>query len=340
MKRVILILLALQQLGALSAFGQKYVVDIVFEPDSTVCFLYTPTGTKVNKTESKSRKIYIHNGETVQVVSPALDSMGFVKFMSNRDVRIKYNGQEYRTKGRNLVLSEDNPAGTVDVAYQNLDKHPGLWNIDIHKGSRYLCNIWLIAIMLAIGLVGALLTMRIGRFGVPFMLIPLLFFGWYMVNFGWEAYWFMDELAYRNTTSFLLIFALLETFAYYGIKSVWRLIDGFWDEKQQKYTIERTIGFLLIPFFFPLLYIAIWGGLAKQWILFIIIAFVWGSFAPEPPPVECDTWWGKLIYGSIESAIDLGGDFVTGIGDAVESQQKEYSKRMKEEEIRRRQGLL
>ena len=136
----------------LGANAQKYVVDIVFAPDSTVavCKPVVPESKK-----SKSGKMYLHNGETVQVVSEPLDSMGFVKFMSYRDVHIKVDGKEYTTTARNLVLAEDNPEGTVDAIYQNLDTHSGLWNIDMHGKSGYLFSVRWLVIMLIIGLAGA-----------------------------------------------------------------------------------------------------------------------------------------------------------------------------------------
>ena len=87
----------------LGANAQKYVVDIVFRTDSTVavCKPAVPESSKSKsgkKDSPKYEKIYLHDGETVQVVSEPLDSMGFIKFMPYRDVHIKYEGKEYTTK--------------------------------------------------------------------------------------------------------------------------------------------------------------------------------------------------------------------------------------------------
>jgi|GEM_PF-5276384 len=143
--------------------------------------------------------------------------MGFVKFMSNRDVHIKLDGVEYTTRARNLVLSEDNPEGTVDSVYQILDTHPGLWDIDMHGKHRYLFNVRLLVIVLLIGLAGALTSKWFGKISIVLFAVPILFFCWYVANLGTQSYWFMDNMAWGDRFYYYLFFALIEAY------TVWEL---------------------------------------------------------------------------------------------------------------------
>ena len=309
--------LALLFLGFFCAYGQNYTVDVLFKTDSTttVCKPVIPKDKKFkNKEEEMAarEKIYLHEGETVQVLSASPDSMGFVKFMAFRDVHIKYNGKEYTTKASILKLSEDNPEGTVDTVYQFLDTHPGLWNLNIRGWSRHLFSVWLIVIMLIVGILGAVATSKFGKFGLPFFVIPMLFFWWYVANLGGQSYWFMDDMAWGHRLYYYLFFVLIEAFVFFGGKTIWNLLKN------------RVIGLglLLALLFLPVLFVAVWGALATQWLTFVIIgaAYLWVTGIALPD--------------------DGNTGFVGGLIDAVDTQQKEYQKRMKEEEKRRRQGLL
>ena len=304
-------------MGVIGAYGQKYTVDILFATDSTTAVArpFIPEGKKSKNKEAAAaarEKVYLHNGETVQVLSASPDSMGFVKFMSYRDVHIKYNGNEYTTKASILKLSEDNPEGTVDTVYQFLDTHPGLWNLNIRGWSRHLFNVWLIVIMLIVGILGALGTSKIGKFGLPFFVIPMLFFWWYVANLGGQSYWFMDDMAWGHRLYYYLFFALIEAFVFFGGKTIWNLLKNK----------VIGLGLLLALLFLPVLYVAVWGALATKWLTFVIIGAVY-------------LWVTGLALPD-----DGNTGFLGGLIDAVDTQQKEYQKRMKEEEKRRRQGLL
>lgn len=288
----ILFTLALILGSLLGANAQKYVVDIVFSPDSSVA-VCRPVVPENNKSKSgkkdspKYEKIYLHNGDTVQVVSNPLDSMGFIKFMSYRDVHIKYEGKEYTTKARNLVLAEDNPEGTEDAIYKNLDTHPALWNIDMHGKSRYLFSVKLLVIMLIIGLIGAFLTMRFGLIGLPFFVVPMLYFCWYVANLGGQSYWFMDDMAWGDRFFYYLFFILIEAYVFFGGKAI-----------LQFYGDNFLIGLCFTILFLPLLYIAVWGAVATQWLVFIIVA---GAYLWFTGTRDFGSGGSGGIFGALES---------------------------------------
>ena len=284
--------LALLFVSFLGANAQKYVVDIVFTPDSTVavCRPVVPENSKSKsgkKDSPKYDKAYLHNGDVVQVVSEPLDSMGFVKFMAYRDVHIKFNGKDYTTKARNLVLSEDNPEGTVDTIYENLDTRPALWDIDMHGKSGYLFNVRLLVILLIIGLAGAFLTMRFGLFGLPFFVAPMLYFCWYLLNLGTQSYWFMDDMAWGDRFYYYLFFALIEAYVFFGGKAVLQFYgEGF------------IIGLIFTLLFLPVLYIAVWGAIATQWLVFVIIA---GAYLWVTGTRDFGSGGSGGIFGALES---------------------------------------
>ena len=256
--------------------AQNYVIDILYGADSVACSPVIPKGKKFKNNEEAAaakQKVYLHNGDAVKVTGLPADSLRLRDFMRNKEVEIDINGKKYTTFARNIVLAEDNPEGTIDAVNGMLIKKPGLWDLDIHGKHRYLFNYGIIVAMLVIGLFGAFLSIKRGRIGFIFLIVPLLYFTWFTLHFGWDSYWFIEPMAVDHRAKAYGIFALTAFFTVFSVKAVWVLYD---DDRNT----EHRMGIIAAPFLLPILYISVWGGLMALWALLLIIG-IGGGFLME-----------------------------------------------------------
>ena len=254
---------------AAPAYAQNYIVDILYGDDSIAC---TPVIQKDKKTKNDKearQKVYIHNDDAVNVTGLPADSLRLRDFMRNNEIEIDIDGKKYTTFARNIVLSDDNPKETIDEVNGLLKNKPCLFVLDIHGKHRYLFNYGIIVAMLAIGLFGAFLSIKKGRIGFVFLIVPLLYFTWFTLHFGWDSYWFIDPKADDSKYKIYLIFILAAAFAVFAVKAVWNLYDDIRGT-------EHRLGLIAAPFLLPILYITVWGGLMTQWFLLLVAFFGYG----------------------------------------------------------------
>ena len=100
----------------------------------------------------------------------------------------------------------------------------------------------------------------------------------------------MDDMAWGDRFYYYLFFALIEAYVFFGGKAI-----------LQFYSEGFIIGLIFTLLFLPLLYIAVWGAIATQWLVFVIIA---------------------AAYLWITGTRDLGSGGSGGIFGALESNQK------------------
>jgi hypothetical protein len=274
MKRVLFIAILNLVLVA-SGLAQSYVIDILYGPDSVACVPVIPEGKKFKNKEEATvakQKVYLHSGDAVRVTSLPADSLRLRDFMKNNGVEITFDGKKYTTSARNIILS-DTTGVAVDAVNGMLKNKPCLFELDIHGRHRYLFNYGIIVAMLVIGLFGAFLTIKTGRIGFIFLIVPLLYFTWFTLHFGWDSYWFIDPMAVNHRAKAYGVFALAAFFAVFAVKAVWTLYD---DNRNT----EHRLGLIAAPFLLPLLYISVWGGLMALWALLLIIG-IGGGFLME-----------------------------------------------------------
>ena len=274
MKKILFIAILNLLLGA-SGFAQNYIIDVLYGPDSIACSPVIPEGKKFkNNEEAKAakQKVYLHSGEVVNVTGLPADSLRLRDFMKNNEVEITIDGKKYTTSARNIIIS-DTTGVAVDAVNGMLKNKPCLFKLDIHGKHSYLFNYGIIIAMLVIGLFGAFLTIKTGRIGFIFLIVPLLYFTWFTLHCGWDSYWFFEPMAVNHRIKAYGAFALTALFAVFAVKAVWTLYD---DDRNT----EHRLGLIAAPFLLPLLYIAIWGGLMALWALLLIIG-LGGGFLME-----------------------------------------------------------
>ena len=260
---------------SISAFAQDYVIDILYGPDSVACVPVIPEGKKFkNNEEAKAakQKVYLHSGELVNVTGLPADSLRLRDFMKNNGVEITIDGKKYTTSARNIILA-DTTGVAVDAVNGMLKNKPCLFKLDIHGKHSYLFNYGIIIAMLVIGLFGAFLTIKTGRIGFVFLIVPLLYFTWFTLHCGWDSYWFFEPMAVNHRIKAYGAYALTALFAVFAVKAVWTLYD---DDRNT----EHRLGLIAAPFLLPLLYVAIWGGLMALWALLLIMG-LGGGFLME-----------------------------------------------------------
>lgn len=254
-----------------TSFAQNYVVDIIYGPDSIACTPVIQKNKKFkNDEEAKAakQKVYIHNGDTVKVTAAPTDSLRLRDFMTYREVEVTIGGKKYTTVARSLITA-DTTGTSVDAVNGMLKNKPCIFELDIHGEHRYLFNYGIIVAMLVVGLFGAFLTIKTGRIGFIFLIIPLLYFTWFTLHFGWDSYWFINPKADDSKYKIYLIFILAAAFAAFAVKAVWNLYDDLRDT-------EHRLGLIAAPFLLPILYITVWGGLMTQWGLLLVAFFGYG----------------------------------------------------------------
>ena len=259
-------------LWATSASAQDYVVDILYGPDSVACTPVIQKNKKFkNNEEAKAakQKVYIHQGDIIDVTGTPTDSLRLRDFMKYKDVEVTIGGKKYTTVARSLILADDSPEGAVDEINGMLKNKPCMFELDIHGEHRYLFNYGIIIAMLVVGLFGAFLTIKKGRLGFIFLIVPLLYFTWFTLHFGWDSYWFINPKADDSKYKIYLIFILAAAFAAFAVKAVWNLYDNLRDT-------EHRLGLIAAPFLLPILYITVWGGLMTQWGLLLVAFFGYG----------------------------------------------------------------
>lgn len=258
-----------------SGVAQSYVIDILYGPDSVACVPVIPEGKKFKNREEASaakQKIYLHSGDAVKVTGFPADSLRLRDFMKNKGVEIAIDGKKYNTPARNIILA-DTTGVAVDAVNGMLQNKPCLFELDIHGKHRYLFNYGIIVAMLAIGLFGAFLTIKKGRIGFIFLIVPLLYFTWFTLHFGWDSYWFIEPMAVDHRAKAYGVYALAAFFAVFAVKAVWVLFD---DDRNT----EHWMGLIAAPLVLPLLYISVWGGLMALWALLLMIG-LGGGFLME-----------------------------------------------------------
>ena len=258
---------------AAPAYAQNYIVDILYGADSIACTPVIQKDKKSKNDKEARQKVYIHNGDAVNVTGLPADSLRLRDFMRNNEIEIDIDGKKYTTFARNIVLSDDNPKETIDEVNGLLKNKPCLFVLDIHGKHRYLFNYGIIVAMLAIGLFGAFLSIKRGRIGFIFLIVPLLYFTWFTLHFGWDSYWFIEPMAVDHRAKAYGIFALTAFFTVFAVKAVWVLYD---DDRNT----EHRMGLIAAPFLLPILYISVWGGLMALWALLLIIG-IGGGFLME-----------------------------------------------------------
>ena len=291
MKKALFIAI-LNLLMVASGFAQNYIVDVLYGPDSIVCSPVIPEGKKFKNNEEASaakQKVYLHTGDVVKVTGLPADSLRLRDFMKNNGVEITIDGKKYTTSARNIILA-DTTGVAVDAVNGMLQNKPCLFELDIHGKHRYLFNYGIIVAMLAIGLFGAFLTIKAGRWGFIFLIVPLLYFTWFTLHCGWDSYWFINPKVDDSKYKIYLIFILAAAFAAFAVKAVWNLYD---DDKNT----EHRLGLIAAPFLLPILYITVWGGLMTQWVLLLVAFFGYGFILSvldgsilDPGPVKTRSW--------------------------------------------------
>lgn len=291
MKKALFIAI-LNLLMVASGFAQNYIVDVLYGPDSIVCSPVIPEGKKFKNKEEASvakQKVYLHTGDVVKVTGLPADSLRLRDFMKNNGVEITIDGKKYTTSARNIILA-DTTGVAVDAVNGMLQNKPCLFELDIHGKHRYLFNYGIIIAMLVVGLFGAFLTIKTGRIGFIFLIIPLLYFTWFTLHCGWDSYWFINPKVDDSKYKIYLIFILAAAFAAFAVKAVWNLYD---DDKNT----EHRLGLIAAPFLLPILYITVWGGLMTQWVLLLVAFFGYGFILSvldgsilDPGPVKTRSW--------------------------------------------------
>lgn len=277
---------------SISAFAQDYVIDILYGPDSVACIPMIPKGKKFKNNEEASaakQKVYLHNGDAVIVTDLPADSLRLRDFMKNNEVEIDIKGKKYTTAARNIILA-DTTGVAVDAVNGMLKNKPWLFKLDIHGKHRYLFNYGIFIAMLVVGLFGAFLTIKTGRIGFVFLIVPLLYFTWITLHFGWDSYWFINPKVDDSKYKIYLIFILAAAFAVFAAKAVWNLYD---DDRDT----EHRLGLIAAPFLLPILYITVWGGLMTQWFLLLVAFFGYGFILSvldgsilDSGPVKTRSW--------------------------------------------------
>lgn len=270
MKKVLFIAI-LNLLMAASGFAQNYIIDVLYGPDSIVCSPVIPEGKKFKNKEEASaakQKVYLHTGDVVKVTGLPTDSLRLRDFMKNNGVEIAINGKKYTTAARNIIIA-DTAGVAVDAVNGMLQNKPCLFELDIHGKHRYLFNYGIIIAMLVVGLFGAFLTIKTGRIGFVFLIVPLLYFTWLTLHCGWDSYWFINPKVDDSKYKVYLIFVLAAAFAAFAVKAVWNLYD---DDRNT----EHRLGLIAAPFLLPILYITLWGGLMTQWFLLLVVFLGYG----------------------------------------------------------------
>lgn len=291
MKRVLFVAI-LNLLLVASGFAQNYVVDILYGPDSIACVPLIPEGKKFKNKEEASaakQKVYLHSGDALKVTGLPANSLRLRDFMKNNGVEVTINGKKYTTAARNIIIA-DTTGDAVDAVNGMLKNKPWLYELDIHGKHRYLFNYGIIIAMLVVGLFGAFLTIRTGRIGFVFLIVPLLYFTWFTLHCGWDSYWFINPKVDDSKYKIYLIFILAAAFAAFAVKAVWNLYD---DDRN----IEHKLGLIAVPFMLPILYITAWGGLMTQWFLLLVAIFGYGFILSvldgsilDPGPVKTRSW--------------------------------------------------
>ena len=277
---------------SLGTFAQDYVIDILYGPDSVACVPMIPEGKKFKNEEEASaakQKVYLHSGDVVKVTGLPADSLRLRDFMKNNGIEIAIRGKNYNTSARNIILA-DTTGAAVDAVNGMLKNKPWLFELDIHGKHRYLFNYGIIIAMLALGLFGAFLTIKTGRIGFIFLIVPLLYFTWFTLHCGWDSYWFINPKADDSKYKTYLVFILAAAFAVFAVKAVWNLYDDNRD-------FEHRLGVLAVPFLLPILYITVWGGLMTQWLLLLVAFFGYGFLLSvldgsilDSGPVKTRSW--------------------------------------------------
>ncbi len=184
-------------IGFFSANAQRYVVDLLFANDSVP--VYTIEESKQYDAENEGTKAFaIQNGEEITItrVLKGNESIGVI---------VK-DGKEYAVRGAYLVLSENNPEGTIDL-FPNLrvkGKHT-----TIEHFFTTMTPYWIIAVFflsaIAFAFLGRIEAFRkMALLGMPVcILLASLLEIWAYVSIGSSVFWWCDYDKYGFWSSAL-----------------------------------------------------------------------------------------------------------------------------------------
>lgn len=282
MKKLLPILLFLVSGVMVDLRAQTYVVDILFGRDSVALTPYVqgekPKAARSKKKEPAADPIYLKAGETVQLVSVEKDSLKLVDRVKERVV-VQYDGKPYTMRAGNLRFSDQNPEGTVDTLKAKLTAHQGM---DIHGKHRWLFRIWLVWILLAAGLLCAILINCAGTRWVLPLLLTLGLLWAYVLTLSLAASAWMISSELTSLPSAIITSVLILSW----FSLVLRIIIRYLKSKEAS---KILLAILIAVFALPLL---VFAYLSLFWIL---------------AELSVKYWWAVGIIALIFFLPDFGG---------------------------------
>lgn len=222
MKNRLLIILVSLCIGFFSANAQRYVVDLLFANDSVP--VYTIEASSQYDAEVEGTKAFtIQNGEEITITRV---------LKGNEDIGvIVKDGREYAVSGAALVLSENNPDGTVDL-------WPELRKDGKHTATEHfftsMTPYWIIALLFIAAIVFAFIGRyeafrRIALVGMPVcILIASLLEIWAFASIGSSVFWWCDydKYGFWGSAFRAIPYAIFCTFQIFSIKLYERILFG------------------------------------------------------------------------------------------------------------------
>jgi len=214
MKNKLIVLLLFLSVGFTQANAQRYVVDLLFANDSINAWEITvseKTGDEMEGVKAFS----IPNGEELTITR-------VLKGNENTGV-IEKDGKEYAVHGASLILSENNPEGTVDL-FPDLRKD-GKYSASAHFFTT-MAPYWIIALLfiaaIAFAFLGRVDSMRgIALIGMPVCIASASFLEiWGFIEIGTNVFWWCDYDTYGFFGSLFraVPYVLFVAFQIYSIK--------------------------------------------------------------------------------------------------------------------------
>jgi len=220
MKDKLILLFVALGVGFTPANAQRYVVDLLFARDSmrvSEILVSEKSGDEVPGVTA----FYISNGEelTITRVLKGNENMGVI-------VR---DGKEYAVSGGSLILSDNNPEGTVDL-FPDLRKNGK--HTAVEHFFTTMTPYWIIA-MLFIAAIACAFLGRIGSFRrVSLIMMPLCILAaslleiWGYISIGSSIFWWCDYDKYGFWGSALraIPFVIFCVFQIFSIKLYERIL--------------------------------------------------------------------------------------------------------------------
>lgn len=229
--RILLSLITLS-IGLLSADAQRYVVDLLFAHDSIYAWNIEVSEKTGNEVEGV-RAFSIPNGEELTITR-------VLKGNENIGVIVR-DGKEYAVRGANLILSDNNPEGTVDLFpdLRKEGKHTAVEHFYTTMTPYWIITLLFIA-AIAFAFLGRADSMRrVSLIGIPvcISLASLLEIAGFMA-IGSNVFWWCDYDTYGFFGSLLraVPYVVFVAFQIYSIKLYEKIL--FADDPDKEFSIK------------------------------------------------------------------------------------------------------